>query len=725
MAERLATEPRLLAALDELGRGALAETDLVRLARLGTAVIKESLGLVHVALALVDLPGGVAEYLAEASDYEVMLELGDTQRLDRGVVGRCAREGRSIYVADVRSDPAYVEVIPGIVAELAVPVIARGRVVAVLNCETREPERLRGKETFLELAAARIGVAIENARLLREREEALAVAERRAQELLILNEIARIAMEDLELRPMLQRITDAMARMFDWEFVACASIDGERRAFTCEAVSSRVPAEIDVGYGRELGSGVVGEVALSGRPVLIDDVRAHGNYVETLPGCQSELCVPVVAAGRVVAVINLESTKLAAFHDQLPVLETIAEQVNGAIASARLYEELRKRAGHLEMLGEVSREAMEATDLPALLDRIVGYVQQRFDLALAGIVLVDEEREEIELVAHRGELPASVSEGSRWPKDAAGIAGRAIRTGVAQLQLDVRDDPDYIRIRDDVVAEFAVPIRFQGRVLGVMNLESRTAEVFSRENLAVMRTLVDQVAGAIHMAATNKSLAERNRVLRDLFSRYVAPDVAEMLIQDPERFSNHGERRAATVLFADIRGFTRMAQRLASDDTMALLNEYFTSMGEAIFCEKGSVNLIVGDGLMAVFGMPTDGASHAEAAVRAAHAMHRAAHQLSPRWERMAGAPLRIVVAINTGDVVVGNIGDPRHMQFTVLGDVVNVAARLEAEAKQRDVATLVSGAVFDELKKPYGARDLGRIELRGREGSVRIYELP
>jgi diguanylate cyclase (GGDEF)-like protein len=179
----------------------------------------------------------------------------------------------------------------------------------------------------------------------------------RTAQLEILNEVARIATLDLELRPMLQRITDALASKFGWEFVALVTIDAEREAFVCEAVTSIVATEIHVGYTRALGSGVVGQVAATGQPELIDDVLTYPNYVETLPGAQSELCVPVRHHDQIVAVLNLESRRLAAFHGQLPLLTSIANQIAGAIASGLLYAELKQVTAQLEEKTRALEEA--------------------------------------------------------------------------------------------------------------------------------------------------------------------------------------------------------------------------------------------------------------------------------------------------------------------------------------------------------------------------------
>jgi diguanylate cyclase (GGDEF)-like protein len=327
-----------------------------------------------------------------------------------------------------------------------------------------------------------------------------------------LNAIARIATLDLELRPMLQRITDTLATMFGWEFVACITIEDDRQQFVCDAVTSSVPTAIHVGYSRPLGSGVVGEVAATGRPTVVDDVREYHNYVETLPGAMSELCIPIRHGAQLVALLNLESTRLAAFHDQLRLVLTIAEQVAGAIANARRYEELKQRARLMEMMSEVSRTALETTDRQQLLDRIVEYVHAHFPVEYVAILLYDEERQEFEQTAFAGAF--DTPKGSRWPT--MGVIGRCVSRGRTQLVLDVTSDPDYVAINDIVQAELVVPIRFHQRILGVLNVESATAEVFTPANVFAFEAFADQVAGAIHLAGITHDLEEANGRLHRL-----------------------------------------------------------------------------------------------------------------------------------------------------------------------------------------------------------------
>jgi len=284
-----------------------------------------------------------------------------------------------------------------------------------------------------------------------------------SRQLETINEIARIATLDLSLRPMLQRITDALAQKFDWEFVALIAVDEPRTAFVCEAVTSAHPTDIETGYSRPLGSGVVGEVAATQQPIVLDDVRTSNNYVETMPGAMSEICIPVKHAGKLVAVLNSESTRLAAYRDQLPLLMTVSDQIAGAIANARLYEETRDRARLMEMMSEVSRTALEALDLQELLDRIVEYVHERFPVQQVSIAFADMRA----------------------------TAGAGDRSNEALV----------------------VPIRFRGESLGGLRIESSTAEVFTPANITTFELFANQVAGAIHIAKVKRDLEEANEHL--------------------------------------------------------------------------------------------------------------------------------------------------------------------------------------------------------------------
>lgn len=201
-----------------------------------------------------------------------------------------------------------------------------------------------------------------------------------ARQLATINRIARIAIEDLELRPMLQRIVDTLKLEYGWEFVACATIDHVGNCFVCEAVAGDLASEVTVGYRRELGSGVVGRCAASGTTFDIDDARDHPDVIDTLDGTGSELCVPVVHRGEVLAVLNAESRRVGAFRGQRALLETVADQIAGVLRAAHLHAELQR--AHAEL-----QAAYRTLDGIARRDGLTGLGNRRwFDERLAECV---------------------------------------------------------------------------------------------------------------------------------------------------------------------------------------------------------------------------------------------------------------------------------------------------------------------------------------------------
>jgi diguanylate cyclase (GGDEF)-like protein len=190
------------------------------------------------------------------------------------------------------------------------------------------------------------------------------------RQLATLNRIARIAIQDLELRPMLQRIVDILHEEFAWDFIACASIDLEANHFRCEAVRSLVPTEVVVDYQRELGTGVVGQCALRGETIDIEDTRDFPGFIDTLGGTRSELCVPVVHDGEVLAILNAESREPRAFRGQRALLETVADQIAGMIRVAKLLDHLQRTNAQL-------RDAYARMETLSRTDDLTGVANRR------------------------------------------------------------------------------------------------------------------------------------------------------------------------------------------------------------------------------------------------------------------------------------------------------------------------------------------------------------
>jgi diguanylate cyclase (GGDEF)-like protein len=348
-------------------------------------------------------------------------------------------------------------------------------------------------------------------------------ANRATAALTLLNEIAQVATAGLELRPLLQRITDTLIESFDWDHACFALIDGEAGEFVVEAATSRIESPIAAGLRRTLGTGIVGVVSATGRPVAVDDVASHPEYVELNAGMRTEVCLPLVRGGEVIAVLNLEDRRKRDLAAEMPLLEAVCRQVTGAIANARLHAEVARRARQFELVAELIHSALDEDELEPVLTKIAGRLRERFDLGMVAVYLVDPSSSRLDLRAAARRRDDSRSEALRSLGPGQGIIGRALQLGRAQLVLDVRSDPDYVASDPMVVAELAIPIRFRARTLGVLNFENERAQAFSQETVSLLQLLCDQLAGVVHLAAVNQQLSatteeleQSNRRLREM-----------------------------------------------------------------------------------------------------------------------------------------------------------------------------------------------------------------
>lgn len=218
-----------------------------------------------------------------------------------------------------------------------------------------------------------------------------------------------------------------------------------------------------------------------------------------------------------------------------------------------------------------------------------------------------------------------------------------------------------------------------------------------------------------------RHLREREEMLR-AFGRFVSAEVAEDVLSG--RLRSEGERREVTVLFADIRGFTAMSSQMPPGDVVALLNAWFSAMVQEIEAEGGSVNKFMGDALIAVFGAPRSLPDHADRALRAASAITRASERLDVPLKARFGVVIRAGVGINSGVVAAGPVGSPNRLEYTVYGEAVNVAARVEGLTRSLEADVLVTDETVRRLQQPFHLVHLGAHALKGVTEPVTVWRL-
>jgi class 3 adenylate cyclase len=280
----------------------------------------------------------------------------------------------------------------------------------------------------------------------------------------------------------------------------------------------------------------------------------------------------------------------------------------------------------------------------------------------------------------------------------------------------------YLLIAAGMILCFAVPITvaavFAPSLRPIRDLAEGTKRVAAGDYSRRLPVVQDDDLGAL-AASFNRmqaGLAERQR-LQGAFGTYVDPALAARLLEQGDDVFT-GERREVTVMFVDVRDFTPFAEANTAEDTVARLNDLFEIVVPAVVDAGGHVNKFLGDGALAVFNAPNDLADHADAAASAALRIH---HLVAERF----GGAVRVGIGINTGAVIAGTIGGGGKLEFTLIGDAVNVAARVEQLTKTTGDAILLTQQTVDALaSRPAGLVDRGSHELKGKSAAVNVFGL-
>ena len=265
-----------------------------------------------------------------------------------------------------------------------------------------------------------------------------------------------------------------------------------------------------------------------------------------------------------------------------------------------------------------------------------------------------------------------------------------------------------------------------GTLLAVSGLTAYSVAAFKDGVWLDMAQPLTAMAVALFAGTAYRYFVEgaEKRVVRKLFGRYVSRDVYHQLLANPELAELGGKRRDMTVLFSDIRGFTAVTEKGDPEALVSQLNEYFSRMVDIVFRHHGTVDKFVGDMVMALFGAPVDDPAHAEHAAAAAVEMVKELGALNRKWAGEGRARLDIGIGINSGEMIAGNIGSSSIMSYTVIGDNVNLASRLESLNKDYATRIIVSEATRARLTGEHTLRPLGEVVVKGKTRPVAIFEI-
>ena len=384
-------------------------------------------------------------------------------------------------------------------------------------------------------------------------------------------------------------------------------------------------------------------------------------------------------------------------------------------------DSLKRDYEKLRIAHELGQAIMGILDLETLLPKIL---DKSFELLPAdrGVIL---------LMMNGQLLPKFVKHKNPRQSHEQIVLSNAILNEVTQqkravLSSDASMDARFVGsnsiIMQGIRSTMSVPLMHGSELLGVMHLDSQiAANAFTERDLQLFNSIANQAAVAIQNARLTKKIEDEART-RTQFQRLLSPALVEQLVSGQLRLERVGEMREVTMLFSDIRGFTSMSEKQKATETVDLLNEYFEVMVNILFRWNGTLDKYVGDEIMGLFGALVPMEEAPWHAVQCAIEMQAALREFNDQRAQKNLEQIEIGIGINTGMVVCGAIGSPLTMQYTVIGDAVNVASRLCSVAKKGQI--IISETTFASVTDKVHWIPLEPTKLKGKNQSVRIYNI-
>jgi len=479
------------------------------------------------------------------------------------------------------------------------------------------------------------------------------------------------------------------------------------------------------------------EITLTGQGYLFKDLgSSNGSYIKDVRIKESILSngttirigrkatltfIEDLADTTPTGLVRIASTPISeqAIMDRVRIGEEIAftpaHLIVGDMDWREDYEKLRLGNALLQSVG-LQR------DLNKILETVASKLLEMFPADRCAILLLDAESDNL--------VPMTVKVLTGIQKHMSisqSILEKVRKTHSALIVTDACADERFSNAASVLVqglhSVLCAPIICDNNFYGIIHLDcQKSAMVFSRKDLKLITNLASHVATIITHTNLLKSIEQETRNKAQL-ERLLPPSVMKKIAKGEIKLEEKGgEDKEVTILFADIRGFTNMAHQVPATNVVEMLNEYFELMVNIVFQYGGTVDKFIGDEVMVLFGALTDVDHPVDQAIRCAFHMHGALALFNKERKGKMEQPIRIGIGINTGDVVVGAIGSSRSMQYTCIGDAVNIASRLTSIAKPKQ--TIISEDTFKKLRNEPKYDMLPKVSLKGIDRSIQLYSV-
>lgn len=592
-----------------------------------------------------------------------------------GVAGAVFRSGEPLIVHDAYTDSRFntdVDQLTGYKTKnlLCVPLRSiNDEVIGVAQCLNKYRGEFTDQDRQLLVEIGQAAVPS-----LRSSQFVERMSKARAQEMQFLNVVADITSE-IELDALLQRVMHEATKMLDAERSTLFLHDEKTKE-----LFSRVAQGEKIGEIRLPDHvGIAGAVFTSGETINIPHAYADLRFnpaFDKITGffTRSILCTPLTDKyGKLIGVTQALNKQGGPFtEDDEKRLKAFTAQVAIALENAKLFDDVQKMKNYNEsMLLSMSN----------------------------GVVTLNQEQVIV----------------------TCNSAGLRIFQCTTDDVLNKKVD-EFFTDKNAWVVERIAKVEAEQRADVQMDTEIEIAGKPSAVNLSVLPLKTDDEQRLGTMLVIEDISTEKR--VKATMARYMDATIAAQMVDNADGYVLGGISQPATILFSDIRGFTTLTEHLGAQGTVAFLNEYFEIMVEAITRQEGMLDKFIGDAIMAAFGLPITHDDDEDRAVRAAIAMIRGCWQWSEERVRRGDLPVDMGIGLNTDVIVSGNIGSAKRMDYTLIGDGVNVASRLESACKAYSARILISDNTFKKLRGTYRVRDVDQVIVKGKTEPVGVYEV-
>lgn len=495
-----------------------------------------------------------------------------------------------------------------------------------------------------------------------------------------------------------------------------------------------IPTTLNRGDSYPCEGTVFDTVIKQQQTIFIDDVKKFSQPTEKSlliqNGIQTCLLTPLKVEGQVAGLSLLYNVQVEEAARVAEIVDVFGDHLSQALEKDRLLDSVMKRDKEMETLRLIG-SALSSSTFDT--DRMLAYTMDMIRTVMnvqAGCLLLLEGDELAFAAAFHLDMDKLKS---LRLKRGESIAGYVADRGVTVSANDAQRHPHFSPAVDlktgfQTRSILSVPIISQGKVIGVIEILNKTDGAFNSEDEQLLQSIAASVSIALENArlyGETAAMAEKERGIRNVFQKFVPREVVDRIILGTAADRPVLEEfKTLTLLNIDIRGFSPLAKKIGPQKTLSLLNYFFSIMGEIVFKHHGIVDKYLGDGFLALFGAPVSSASDADNAVAAALEMQKSLRDVNEICTGRFGATLSMGVSIHTGEVVVGNIGFEKKMDYTVIGDAVNFVFKLQSLCKTWPNEVLLSETTVHAAKTGLDADRVDLFEIEPTIDKLKIYRL-